>query len=99
MRKVTVCLLMFTAALCAQTAEIALFRAVLSTANETPPIAGYNAKGVGDVIVHIVRDSATKKIISGSVDFLAHPTFPEDVTVTGMHIHSGAAGAAGPVTI
>src|SRR5215475_1359041 len=98
MRKVSACLLLCSAALCAQTADIAFFRAVLSPANETPPIANYNAKGVGDVVVHLVRDSSGK-VTSGSVDFIAHTTFPADVTVTGMHIHSGAAGVAGPVTI
>src|SRR5215471_4211310 len=98
MRKVTACIFLLPVALCAQTADVAYFRAVLSTANETPPIDGYNAKGVGDVIVHMVKDSSGK-IVSGSVDFLAHATFPADVQVTGMHIHSGAAGVAGPVTI
>jgi uncharacterized protein (TIGR03437 family) len=98
MRKVTACIFLLPVALCAQTADVAYFRAILSPANETPPIEGYNAKGAGDVIVHMVKDSSGK-IVSGSVDFLAHPTFPADVTVTGMHIHSGAAGVAGPVTI
>lgn len=98
MRKVTACIFLLPVALCAQTADVAYFRAILSPANETPPVEGYNAKGVGDVIVHMVKDSSGK-IVSGSVDFLAHPTFPADVTVTGMHIHSGAAGIAGPVTI
>ncbi len=97
MRKVSACLLLFAGALCAQTADIAFFRAVLSPANETPPV-DLNAKGVGDVIVHMVRDSSGT-IVSGSVDFIAHATFPADVTLTGMHIHSGAAGVAGPVTI
>jgi uncharacterized protein (TIGR03437 family) len=97
MKKVSAYLLLCSATLCAQTADIAFFRAILSPANETPPVS-INAKGMGDVVVHMVRDSSGK-IISGSVDFLAHATFPTDVTLTGMHIHSGAAGVAGPVTI
>jgi uncharacterized protein (TIGR03437 family) len=97
MTKVPAVLLLCSVALCAQTADIAYFRAVLLPANETPPVS-INAKGFGDLIVHMVRDSSGK-IISGSVDFLAHATFPTDVTLTGMHIHSGAAGVAGPVTI
>jgi len=97
MRKACVCLLLFSAALCAQTADIYFFRAVLLPSNETPPVS-INAKGIGDVRLHVVRDSS-QKVISGSVDFIAHATFPADVTVTGMHIHSGAAGVAGPVTI
>src|SRR5437660_771480 len=46
----------------------------------------------------MVKD-ANGKVISGSVDFLAHPTFAADVTAVGMHIHSGDATVAGPVTI
>src|SRR4051795_13547047 len=98
MRKVSATLLLCSAALYAQTADVQFFRAVLSPANETPAITDYNAKGIGDIVLHTVSDSKGN-IISGSVDFIAHPTFPEDVTVTGMHIHSGAAGVAGPVTI
>ena len=79
MRKASTCLFLCATALCAQTADIAFFRAVLSPANETPPIADYNAKGIGDVVAHLVRD-ASGKIVSGSVDFLAHPAFPADVT-------------------
>ena len=97
MKKVSAVFLLCSAALCAQTADIAFFRAILSPANETPPVS-INAKGMGDVVVHMVRDS-NGKIISGSVDFLAHATFPADVTLTGMHIHSGAAQVPGPVTI
>lgn len=97
MRKACVCLLLLSAALCAQTAEIKFFRAVLSPANETPPVT-LNARGMGDIVAHLVRDSSGK-VISGSVDFIAHATFPTDVTITGMHIHSGAAGVPGPVTI
>src|SRR5215813_7722935 len=78
MRKVTACIFLLPVALCAQTADVAYFRVVLSIANETPPIDGYNAKGVADVIVHVVKDSSGK-IVSGSVDFLAHATFPADV--------------------
>ena len=74
MKKATACIFLPPVVLCPQTADVAYFRALLSTANETPPIDGYNAKGVGDVIVHMVKDSSGK-IVSGSVDFLAHATF------------------------
>lgn len=97
MRRVAICLFLSAAALCAQTADIAFFRAVLLPANETPPV-DLAAKGAGDIIVHMVRDSSGA-IVSGSVDFVAHATFPADVTVTGMHIHSAPAGVAGPVVI
>lgn len=97
MRRVASCLFLSAAALCAQTADIAFFRAVLAPANEVPAV-NLNAKGVADVIVHMVRDSSGN-IIGGSVDFIAHATFPADVTVTGMHIHSSPAGTSGPVVI
>jgi uncharacterized protein (TIGR03437 family) len=97
MRRVTICLFLSAAALCAQTADIAFFRAVLAPSNEVPAVS-LDAKGVGDVVVHMVRDGSGN-IVSGSVDFIAHATFPADVVLTGMHIHSGPAGVAGPVLI
>lgn len=97
MKKATSCLFLFSAMLCAQTAEIKYFRAVLLPSNETPPISS-TAKGTGDVVAHIVRDGAGK-VIGGSLDFIARPTFPADVTVTGMHIHNGPAGVAAGVVI
>ncbi len=97
MRRVAICLFLSVAALSAQTADIVFFRAVLAPANEVPAVS-LNAKGVGDVVVHVVRDGSGN-IISGSVDFIAHANFPADVTVTGMHIHSAPAGTAGGVVI
>jgi uncharacterized protein (TIGR03437 family) len=97
MMKTALCAVLFSAALSAQTADIAFFRAILSPANETPAV-NLAASGMGDVVVHMVRDSSGN-IISGSVDFTARPTFPVANTVTGMHIHAGAAGVMGPVTI
>jgi uncharacterized protein (TIGR03437 family) len=83
---------------CAQTVETVPFRAVLAPGNEVPAVTNLNASGAGTVWVHIVRD-ASGQIISGSVDFDVSYSFPGEVTLTGMHIHSGAAGVNGPVTI
>jgi hypothetical protein len=85
------------ATLLGQTAETIPFRAILLTGNEVPPTT-IQASGAATVLVHVVRDPAGQ-IVSGSVDFLVSHAFPADTTVTGMHIHRGAAGANGPVTI
>jgi uncharacterized protein (TIGR03437 family) len=83
---------------CAQTVETIPFRAVLSPANEVPAITDLSASGAGTIWLHVVRD-AGGQIVSGSVDFNVDYSFPGEVTLTGMHIHSGAAGVNGPVTI
>lgn len=78
-------------------AESIPFRVVLSPANEVPPV-NLAASGTATVWLHVVRDSSGG-VISGSVDFVVRYRFPEAVTFTGLHIHSGAAGANGPVVI
>ena len=45
-----------------------------------------------------MRD-AQGKVVSGSVDFNVTAQFSDAFTVTGLHIHNGAAGVNGPVTI
>jgi uncharacterized protein (TIGR03437 family) len=82
----------------AQSAETRVYRAILSPANEVPPIAGLNASGNATVEVHVVKNAAGE-IVSGSADFYLNFTFPETITATGLHIHSGAAGVNGPVTV
>lgn len=78
--------------------ETKVFRAVLSPENEVPPIAGLAASGTGTMYVHIAR-GADGAIVGGSVDFITRYQFPGEVTFTGMHIHSGAAGINGPIVI
>src|ERR1700674_4256240 len=97
MKKVFATLLLFSAALCAQTAETAFFRAVMLPDNEVPP-SGVNARGVADIIAHVVRDQSGQ-IVSGTVDFLVRCNFPTDVTATGLHIHNGPAGVNAGVVI
>jgi len=96
-RWVAVILLSFLPAV-AQTADTVWFRATLLPGNEVPPVTGVNASGTATIAAHLVRDSAGA-VISGSVDFSVNFNFPADATLTGMHIHRGAAGVAGPVTI
>jgi len=99
MRKTAACLflLLFPAALCAQTADIAYFRAVMLPSNEVPATTA-QATGIADIVVHMVRDSSGQ-VTNGTVDFLVRANFAADTMATGLHIHSGAAGVAGPVVI
>ncbi|MEP7365613.1 MAG: CHRD domain-containing protein [Acidobacteriota bacterium] len=90
--------LLATASASAQTAETRIFRAVLSPLNEVPAITDYNASGVATITAHVVKDSSGK-IVSGTADFHVTYRFPGEATVTGLHIHSGAAGVNGPVTL
>jgi uncharacterized protein (TIGR03437 family) len=69
----------------------------MSPANEVPAV-NMNASGAATIRAHIVRN-ATGEIVSGSVDFIVSYTFPGAITFTGLHIHRGAAGENGPVTI
>lgn len=96
------CLAAGVACLCvpglkADTAQTISFLTTMLPANETPAITDTS---VGNVIItlHVVRDS-TGTITSGSVDFDVVSKFSGAVTVTGLHIHKGAAGVAGPIVI
>ena len=84
--------------LSAQTAETAYFQGIMLPTNEAPPITGFNTSGLGTLVAHVLRDSSGK-IVSGSVDFWIDYNYPQALTATGLHIHNGAAGVAGPVTI
>lgn len=78
----------------AQTTESSIFRAVLLPASETPAVANLNARGAADVTISILRD-ASGQIVSGTVDILAHVTFPAAAVATGLGIWSGNTGQAG----
>src|SRR5947208_5374136 len=97
-RKLSALCLVAAGILSARSIETIPFRAVLSPANETPPIAGLSASGIGTVWLHVLRDDSGK-VVSAITDFDTDVKFPGDVTITGMHIHKGAAGVPGPVTI
>ncbi len=83
----------------ADTLETVIFRADMATANESPAIAGVTASARAIIAAHIRRDNAGA-IVSGFVDFDVDYNFAtNDGTFSGLHIHSGAAGTNGPVTI
>jgi uncharacterized protein (TIGR03437 family) len=90
-------LLLCASGLMADTAETIPFLTLMQPANETPAITDTS---LGNVIIwlHVVRDSSGN-ITSGSVDFDVACKFSSAVTVTGLHIHNGASGVAGPIVI
>ncbi|MGH9838079.1 MAG: CHRD domain-containing protein [Blastocatellia bacterium] len=71
----------------------------LSPANEAPPITGLDAGGTAVVTINLIRDAATGAIVLGTANFRVDFRFPGGVTVTGLHIHEGAAGANGLVRV
>jgi uncharacterized protein (TIGR03437 family) len=81
----------------AQSAETIPFRAIMLTANEDPPV-NITASGAATIWLHVVRDTQGR-VVSASTDFNVSHVFPANTTFTGLHIHSGVAGANGPVTI
>jgi uncharacterized protein (TIGR03437 family) len=97
MKKLIGLFALLSVALLGQTAETIPFRAVMLPSNEVPAVT-IAASGAATVLVHVIRDSSGN-IVSGSVDFNVSYQFPGAVTVTGLHIHTGAAGANGGVTI
>ncbi len=98
MKKTFIAFALFAVSALAQRLETATFLAALSPANEVPAIVGYDARGTALLYAHVQRD-AQDQIVSGSVDFVILSTFPGEATITGLHIHSGAAGVNAPVTI
>lgn len=92
-------LAMFGSLAYADTLETVYFRADMLTANEVPAITGLTASARAIIAAHIRRNDAGA-IISGAVDFDVDYNFTDnDGTFTGLHIHDGAAGVNGPVTI
>jgi hypothetical protein len=77
------------------------FTAQLSPANEVPPVTNADASGSGTVTItlNLTRGSAGV-ITAATADFQASLTgFVAGTTLTGAHIHTGAAGVAGNVLV
>lgn len=73
----------------------------LSSANEVPPIsnAEAGATGTATITFHVTRDTAST-ITAATVDFsVTLANFPAGSVARLAHIHTGAAGVAGPVLI
>jgi uncharacterized protein (TIGR03437 family) len=98
MKKFLLALTALSVSVLAQSADTAVFVAALSPANEVPAITGYEASGTAVLYAHAVRN-AEGQIVSGSVDFVVYHNFPDTPTVTGLHVHNGAAGVNAGVVI
>ncbi len=78
-------------------AEEVVFLALMQPGNEVPPV-DLNASAIGAFVVTVTRDSA-RAVTSASTEFDLLYNFPSQVTFTGLHVHSGAAGQNGPVVL
>lgn len=81
-----------------QRAEAAVRLAVLSPANEVPPVNS-PASGRGTVVILRTTDAAGNTT-SASVTFdVAYQGFPAETAISAMHLHLAPAGVNGPVTV
>jgi hypothetical protein len=68
-----------------------VFTAILSPANEVPPVTNAESTGTGAVQITIIGSTADVYFqLSG---------FPGDTRVQGAHVHPGATGINGPVVL
>ncbi len=66
--------------------------------SEFPPITDLNASAQARVVVNTLRgDDGT--VTAAAVNFDVNHRFPGATTFTGLHLHDGAAGGTGPVTV
>ena len=78
-----------------------VFTAVLSPANEVPPVGNAESAGRGAVQVTFdVTRGAGDAILSATASFYFQLSgFPAGTSVAGAHIHPAAAGVNGPVIL
>ncbi|HYL74964.1 MAG TPA: CHRD domain-containing protein [Bryobacteraceae bacterium] len=75
------------------------FQVTLDPANETPPIVGSTAGATTAVTAYTIRNSDAS-VAAGVVTFdVNYRGFTGITAFTGLHLHTGAAGVQGPVTI
>jgi hypothetical protein len=77
------------------------FTADLRPSNETTPVVGPETSGSGTATVTLdVTKDAAGNITAATATFVVNMSgFPNGTTLTGAHIHPGAAGVAGGVVI
>ena len=83
--------------LMAQSVDTTPFLVVMQPGNEVPAITDTSSANA-IIWVHVVKD-ASGNVTSGSVDFDVSTKFSSAVTVTGLHIHNGAAGVSAGIVI
>lgn len=78
-----------------------VFSALLSPANEVPPVANAENSGRGAVQVSITPTlSSTGAITAATANFhIQLYDFPHGTRVTGAHIHTGGAGVNGGIVV
>ena len=74
-----------------------VFKLHLKPSQEVPAIKGLKADAVGHVTFDLTRVAGT--ITAGEVVFYFNYSFPESVSVTGLHIHEAAKGVNGPIRV
>lgn len=82
-------------------AEVRVFVANLSAANEVPPVTGAEAgvTGTATITLNVTRD-ASNNITAATARFdVQLAGFPSSTVVILSHIHEGAAGVNGPVRV
>lgn len=75
-----------------------VFKLNLKPSQEVPPIKGLKAGANGSVTFDLTRN-AQGVIQSGDVIFSFNYSFPDNATVTGLHIHQGAKGTNGGIVV
>lgn len=78
-----------------------VFSAALQPANEVPPVANDESRGVGagQLTLHVTRD-ASGVVTGATLDvYFQASGFPDATTIVGAHIHPAPAGVNGPVLI
>ena len=80
------------------TEAITFTNLMMSTANEVPAVTGTDASASSAFSMHLLRRPDGSAMAAYAIFDLNH-RFPGETTFTGLHIHNGAAGANGPVTL
>lgn len=82
-----------------QRAEVIVRLGRMIPENETPPIGGQPWMGVGAFELIVSRDGNNAVNSAYAIFDVAYQGFPAGTNFTGLHIHTGGAQVAGPVTI
>ena len=96
-RKVLLLAITVPVLLCAQTVDMTILQGKMSPTSENPPVVT-TAVGYGEAAFH-TRRGTNGTLTSATIDFHVTYYLGQAETLTGMHIHRGAAGANGPIVL